>query len=81
MENAARDPANLKIKVKHAITSQNKFRWDTRRAEERGMRVNTSKTSMICVSNAMSYQAEAFIKEVQYGQKRLLNNCLGGIKY
>ena len=63
MKNADRDPTNPKLKFKHAIASQNKFRWVIRRAEERGMKVNSSKTSMICISDAMSYQAEAFIKD------------------
>ena len=36
-------------KIKQAIPTQNVFRYVVRRAEEQGMRVNTAKTSMICI--------------------------------
>ena len=68
MENAPSDGAGNR--VKHAIPAQNKFRWVTRRAEERGMRVNTSKTAMTCISDAMSYKAEAYIEDADGGQIR-----------
>ena len=48
---------------KHAVQCQNDFRYVTRRAEERGMRVNTSKTAMLCVSGAQSYEAHSYIKD------------------
>ena len=74
MENAPFDPPASKTKLKHAITCQNKFRWIKRRAEERGMKVNTDKTAMVCISDAMSYNAEAFILDaegkIRYKNKR-----------
>ena len=48
-------------RVKHAVQSQNIFRHLVRRAEEIGMVVNSSKTAMICVSDSMAYEADAFI--------------------
>ena len=63
MENAPFDPQSPKRKVKHAITCQDNFRWITQRAEERGMRVNTSKTAMVAISDAMSYKAGAYIMD------------------
>ena len=41
---------------KHAITCQNVFRHIMTKAESRGMRVNSSKMAMMCVSDAMSYR-------------------------
>ena len=40
----------------------------TRRAEARGMRVNTSKTTMICINDAMSYKAEAYVEDSEGGR-------------
>ena len=48
---------------KHAVQCQNDFRYVTRRAEERGMKVNTSKTAMLCASGAQSYEAHCYIKD------------------
>ena len=47
--------------VKHEVQAQNIFRHIVRRAEEIGMKVNSDKTSMICVSDALDYEADAFI--------------------
>ena len=49
------------IRSKHAVQSQNIFRHLVRRAEKIGMKVNTEKTAMVCVSDSLSYEAEAFI--------------------
>ena len=48
-------------KEKHAIASQNMFKRVVRNAESIGMKVNTAKTNQICVSDALAYEAEAFI--------------------
>ena len=48
-------------RVKHAIQAQNIFHHLVRRAEEISMVVNSSKTAMICVSDALAYEANAFI--------------------
>ena len=48
-------------RVKHAVQAQNVFRHLVREAEEIGMVVNGKKTSMICVSDSLSYQADAFL--------------------
>ena len=48
-------------RVKHTVQAQNVFRHLVRRAEEIGMVVNSSKTAMLCVSDAMAYEADAFI--------------------
>lgn len=52
-----------KFRVKHAIKAQNVFRHLVRQAEKIGMAVNTEKTAMICVSDASSYTADAFIHD------------------
>ena len=51
------------IKSKHDIESQNVFRRMVRRAEERGMVVNNAKTKVLCVSDAQTYKAEAYLKD------------------
>ena len=48
-------------RCKHAVQSQNVFRHLVRRAEDIGRVVNSGKTTMVCVSDATSYQADAFI--------------------
>ena len=40
-------------KFKHAVASQNVFCMIVRNAERKGMRVNTAKTGMICVSDSL----------------------------
>ena len=51
----------VSIRSKHAVQSQNIFRHVVRRAENIGMKVNTDKTAMICISDSLSYDADAFI--------------------
>ena len=46
---------------KHAIQAQNVFRHVVRAAEDIGMVVNSKKTAMLCVSDSLKYQADAFI--------------------
>ena len=42
---------------KHGAQCQNTFRYIVRRAHEQGMKVNSSKTAMVCVSEVQSYDA------------------------
>ena len=49
------------VRDKYAVQCQNLFRRVTGRAEGRGMKVNTAKTGMLCINDAMSYKAEAHI--------------------
>ena len=49
------------MKFKHAIATQNVFRHIVRNAERKGMRVNASKTNMICISDSLNTKNEAFI--------------------
>ena len=46
---------------KHAVQAQNVFRHMVKNAERLGMKVNASKTDMICVSDSLSFEAEAYI--------------------
>ena len=54
--------------VKHAVKTQNAFSYVTARAESVGMKVNNQKTSLLCVSDAQSFVAEAYIMD---GQTRI----------
>ena len=51
----------VKFRIKHALQSQNVFRHVVRNAEDLGMVVNAQKTSMICISAATDFTADAFI--------------------
>ena len=46
---------------KHAIQAQNVFRHVVKAAESIGMVVNAKKTTMLCVSDSLSYQAEVYM--------------------
>ena len=48
-------------RVKHAVELQNVFRTVIRRAESKGMKVNTDKTNVICISDAQSYTPSAYV--------------------
>ena len=54
---------SVNFKVKHAAQSQNIFRHLVRRAEAIGMKVNTDKTTLVCFSDAASYEADAYIED------------------
>ena len=54
---------DVQYRVKHAVQSQNIFRHVVKGAERIGMRVNSSKTTMMCVLDAKSYVADAFIHD------------------
>ena len=49
-------------KVARATRSQNLFRQITRVAELLGMRVNSDKTMLLCISDSRTYKASAFIE-------------------
>ena len=48
-------------RIKHAVQARNVFRHVVRMTEDIGMVVNTKKTAMICVSDVLSYAADAYI--------------------
>lgn len=48
-------------KIKHDIQTQNLFRRIVRKAESRGMVVNKGKTKILFVSDAQTYEPDAFI--------------------
>ena len=54
-------------KIKHDLQSQNTFRRIVRKAESRGMVVNSAKTKVLCISDAMSYKARSYLTD-QDGQ-------------
>ena len=51
------------IRVKHAAQSQNVFRHLVRRATEIGMKVNSQKTAMLCISDSLAYDVDAYIED------------------
>ena len=51
-------------KIARATRSQNLFRQITRIAELLGMRVNSDKTMVLCISDARTYRTAAFIEDV-----------------
>ena len=57
------DPQGLKIKRKRAVPSENAFFITKPAAEAKGMQVNTLKTSIMCVSDASTFQARAYIRD------------------
>ena len=61
-------------RIKQAIPTQNVFRHVIREAQSRGMKVNTSKTGMLCISDSLSYKPSAFIldsdgQRIESGQR------------
>ena len=62
METASRTlENNIPIRDKHGAACQNSFRCIIRRAGNKGMKVNTAKTSMVCISGPQSYEARSHI--------------------
>ena len=51
----------IAVREKLAVQTQNLFQRVTGKAEWKGMRVNTGKTKMLCISDAMSYVPGSFI--------------------
>ena len=62
MENAPRVMSTQEeLRCKHAVATQNVFRHVVRAAEKKGMRVNASKTNMLCISDSLNFKASCFI--------------------
>ena len=57
------DIQGVSHKIKHAISTQNAYRYIVRNAESKGMKVNSSKTSMICISDSLNYVTSAYITD------------------
>ena len=55
-------------RVKHAVQAQNVFRHIVRGAQDIGMVVNAKKTAMLCVSDSLSYKADAFMLDEDQGR-------------
>ena len=51
----------LPVKIKQALPTQNAFRSITTKAMEKGMVVNASKTTLLCVSDALNYRPRTYI--------------------
>ena len=47
-------------RTKHVVGTQNVFRHIVRRAENKGMKVNTSKTTSLCISDAQNFVPETY---------------------
>ena len=60
--------AGGQIKCKHDLQSQNLFRRIVRRAKSRGMVVNKGKAKILCVSDAQTYEARAYLLEQDGGR-------------
>ena len=54
---------NGTFKLRRAIPSQNAFRSIVRNAGIKGMQVNSAKTNLLCISDALSYRPMAFIED------------------
>ena len=48
------------LKLKQALSSQNAFRIITKNARRKGMKVNNSKTNVLCISDALNYSPKTF---------------------
>ena len=55
------DRGGIRIKVKLALNTQNCFRSISYNVGKLGMVVNSKKTGLLCVSDSLSYKAEAYI--------------------
>ena len=65
METAVRyDIGGEERRRKHAVPSQNFYRHVTKKAVGRGMKINSSKTKLLCISDALSYSPEAEIRDL-----------------
>ena len=62
------DVLGVNHKIKQAIGTQNFFRHVVRRAENKGMKVNTSKTAMVCISASQNFVTSSFFLDVN-GQR------------
>ena len=61
-ENAQKILTNGKEhRVKQAVATQNVFRHIVRRVKRKGMKVNTKKTNMVCISDSLNHSTETYI--------------------
>ena len=64
MENAPRSISHqTEVRLKHAVATQNVFRHVIQAAENKGMKVNASKTNMICISDSLTFKASCYIQD------------------
>ena len=65
MENAVRyeHGDGSSRRVKHAVGTQNVYRYVMARAESVDMKVNASKTKVLCVSDAIRFKPEAYFED------------------
>ena len=56
-------PGDPPTKLQQAFSSQNAFRIVTGNAEDIGMQVNTKKTKLLCISDALNYTPKVFIED------------------
>ena len=52
-------------KSKHAVLTQNVFRHVVRNAAKKGMKVNSEKTSMVCISDSQNYKISSYIYDAE----------------
>ena len=57
----ADEVAGERRKSKQAVISQNTFIRVLKKAEGRGMKVNTQKTNLLCISDTQSFRADGYI--------------------
>ena len=62
MENVQMTTDGSRIKRKHVVASQNLFRRVVHNAVSIGMQVNSSKTNQVCISDALTFKADAYIR-------------------
>jgi hypothetical protein len=56
------DGEGRKVRMKRDVQTENIFGRTMRRAEEKGMKINVSKTAMLAISDSYSYTAKCFIE-------------------
>ena len=70
MENAHRyEDEETAVREKLAVQTQNLFRRVTGKAEWKGMKVNTGKTKMLCISDALSFVPGSYIRPSEGSDK------------
>ena len=70
MENAQRyEDEETAFREKLAVQTQNLFRRVTGKAEWKGMKVNTGKTKMLCISDALSFVPGSYIRPSEGSDK------------
>ena len=63
------------IKERLAVSSQNAFRTIVRNAVDKGMMVNSSKTNVICINDALNHERKTFIED-EDGEKICSENTM-----